>query len=615
MSIRIVFLSIALFLFFTAKQYSFTDEQAVSHYKKGIELLNQSDWNNAGQEFKKAISIDPLFLDAHEKYQDVEYFYFEHKEAVLGEYHKLVETHPQASLYHYLLSLIIEAKEKRQEELEKAISIDPTFVRAYNSLIGLFMYNKEYADAESLLTIGLQHLPNSIDLLLEKQGLLEAIGKTDQRNELLHYLVEHYPDSVHVSVAYYNLALLTADEGEKIKLFEDAYRMNDPSYVPQFAITTQLFSLYARRDSARAVNFARNAIRSSAPIDDRRAPSQAWQDLYRFYISRKDTVEAIKVAREVGKSNSPDPDLFDYFAKRLISMDKETPLAFEYFKKAISLNTPQNMFGYHAFGKTSETTLNGLSKSMAAKYRGDCGKAHFKLGNYKKAIEEFQAAMGKAEWAEADIRFQLGKTYERLGKPKDAISAYTSSLSIKEDPEVRSAVESLAGRESNLRVAIPEKRIVNIDSAISAAQLRTAKEANNFTLPDLKGINHSLKDYRGKMVVLDFWATWCGPCVAELPHLQKLADSLKNDPDIVFLAVSTDLDSSVVREFLDKNKYTLTVLCNIIDISTMYNVEGIPTLFIIDQNGKIRYKHVGFDPNVNFEGMISKEIGLVLRSQ
>ncbi len=111
---------------------------------------------------------------------------------------------------------------------------------------------------------------------------------------------------------------------------------------------------------------------------------------------------------------------------------------------------------------------------------------------------------------------------------------------------------------------------------------------------------------------MDFWATWCGPCVAELPHLQKLADTLKGNKDVLFLAVSTDLRASDVSSFVDRKKITLAVVRDDRDVATYYNVGGIPTLFVIDREGKIRYKHVGFDPAMDFEAMLLKEIGLVL---
>jgi len=120
-------------------------------------------------------------------------------------------------------------------------------------------------------------------------------------------------------------------------------------------------------------------------------------------------------------------------------------------------------------------------------------------------------------------------------------------------------------------------------------------EAPDFTLKDIMGDKVSLKDYRGKIVLVDFWATWCPPCREELPVYQELKDEYAGD-DIVFLAISTDKDTSKVIPFIEKYGYNFTVLYDK-GMKVEYNVAGIPTVFIIDQAGVIRYKHVGYRPD------------------
>lgn len=587
------------------------DENAVSHYQRGINYLEHGDWSNAGKEFKEAIRIDPFYVEAHKKYQQVEYFYFEHKDLVREEYQSLVNTHPESALYHYLLALISEDDRKRVDGFSKAVSLDSTFVPAYAGLIGAYRWMRDDSAADRVIRIGLQHSPSSIDLLRYKLEIMKKRGQVDECNRMVHELVDTYPDSPQVAPAYVHLAHLTESRDERIRLLEHAYSKYDPSNLSPSMITAELFSLYADNDSAKAVQFARRVMHSSATVEDRRAPAEAWDYMYRFLLS-KDTAQAVILAHEFDTSKIECPDLYARFANRLIALHRDSVLAFKYFDKALSYNTPENVFGYHSFGMTSKKTLERLSREKVAEYQGYLGKAYFAHGNYEMALQNFKLAAGKAEWAEPDVQFRLGMTYQKLGKFRDAMAAYASSLALKEDAEVRAALESLAGPESNIKVASQGQHVVDVDSAIRAAQLEKAITAPDFTLPDLHGRKYSAKELRGRIIVMDFWATWCGPCVAELPHLQKLADTLKGNKDVLFLAVSTDLRASDVSSFVDRKKITLAVVRDDRDVATYYNVGGIPTLFVIDREGKIRYKHVGFDPAMDFEAMLLKEIGLVL---
>ncbi len=123
--------------------------------------------------------------------------------------------------------------------------------------------------------------------------------------------------------------------------------------------------------------------------------------------------------------------------------------------------------------------------------------------------------------------------------------------------------------------------------------------APNFELKDLEGKIVTLSDMKGKTFVLDFWATWCGPCKKSFPGMQKAVDYYKDDDNVKFLFVNTweRVDDKVknARDFINKNKYSLHVLMDIENKAvTDYKVSGIPTKFIIDKNGNIRFKSIGF---------------------
>jgi peroxiredoxin len=119
-------------------------------------------------------------------------------------------------------------------------------------------------------------------------------------------------------------------------------------------------------------------------------------------------------------------------------------------------------------------------------------------------------------------------------------------------------------------------------------------KAPNFCLEDLEGKKLELKHFKGKLVFLNFWATWCGPCKEEMPTMERLYQKSK-EKDFVFLAISVDYEGKQsVKEFIKNKHYTFPVLldpkCKVLGL---YKVKGIPTTVFIDRDGRIVGKTTG----------------------
>ena len=125
-------------------------------------------------------------------------------------------------------------------------------------------------------------------------------------------------------------------------------------------------------------------------------------------------------------------------------------------------------------------------------------------------------------------------------------------------------------------------------------RFETAAPAPNFSLPDLAGNMTSLADYKGQVVLLNIWATWCAPCVAEMPSMEKLHQELK-DEKFVILAVSIDESGAdIVRPFMKKHKLSFSALTDTKGaIKSLYQTTGVPESFIIDKDGIIVEKVIG----------------------
>jgi len=122
--------------------------------------------------------------------------------------------------------------------------------------------------------------------------------------------------------------------------------------------------------------------------------------------------------------------------------------------------------------------------------------------------------------------------------------------------------------------------------------IEAGKKAADFLLRDLQGSDVRLRDLHGKIVVLDFWATWCPPCRKELPEVVKLYEQYR-DQDVAVFGIS-DESSGIVKKYLSGNKFTLPVLVDEHkSVGRMYGAHAIPTLVVIDREGIIRVHKVG----------------------
>jgi peroxiredoxin len=150
-------------------------------------------------------------------------------------------------------------------------------------------------------------------------------------------------------------------------------------------------------------------------------------------------------------------------------------------------------------------------------------------------------------------------------------------------------------------------------SPVCTGQIDKGQTAPDFILPDLFGEKVRLKDLRGKIVLLDFWATWCLPCRKTLPEMAAL-DKKYRDDGVVVLGLSIDdpasYDNRYVREFKDKYGVEYQILRTHKGVVASYlgteNVR-IPTLFIVDREGKIVEKHEGLE-----QGTVEKTLKALL---
>jgi len=142
-------------------------------------------------------------------------------------------------------------------------------------------------------------------------------------------------------------------------------------------------------------------------------------------------------------------------------------------------------------------------------------------------------------------------------------------------------------RKSNAPILIEQ----NVEAIFTPGE-----RALDFIAKDIHGNSYKLSELKGKVVVLNFWFTKCGPCIAEMPELNKLASNFKEE-DVVFLALTFN-KKGVVNDFLKSNPFAYTILANANDVITMYGVNSYPTSIVINKKGEIVLKELGYRTNI-----------------
>jgi|GEM_PF-2182510 len=132
------------------------------------------------------------------------------------------------------------------------------------------------------------------------------------------------------------------------------------------------------------------------------------------------------------------------------------------------------------------------------------------------------------------------------------------------------------------------------------------KNAPDFTLESIFGKTISLKDFQGKIILLDFFATWCGPCRMEMQYLKKVYNEYK-EKDFIIISIDLYEDIEKVKKFVNENDIEWIVVIDKDGIATRnYLIEAIPTLFLIDKNGIVRFVHVGVTDDSSLRDEIVK---------
>jgi thiol-disulfide isomerase/thioredoxin len=236
------------------------------------------------------------------------------------------------------------------------------------------------------------------------------------------------------------------------------------------------------------------------------------------------------------------------------------------------------------------------------------GRLSFKLRDYPAAERDFRASMVISPSAAAGEK--LGEIAELNKDFPGAIKEYARAFALADASsaganrrEIRQKLGNVWRLAHGSEEGLGDYLLHAYDDSVASANAPKpkrnagAKDPYDFTLRKAQdGSPYSLADQKGKIVVLNFWATWCGPCREMEPHFEHVAAQFQGIADIVFLAADCDEDETLVPPYLQEEKPRTTVVFAD-GLDTLLAVRSFPTIVILDRSGKIAYRTDGFDPD------------------
>jgi thiol-disulfide isomerase/thioredoxin len=251
------------------------------------------------------------------------------------------------------------------------------------------------------------------------------------------------------------------------------------------------------------------------------------------------------------------------------------------------------------------------------------GKVHADLGFDDKARADLTKSYQAARLAETAVA--LGELAEKRKDVDEAIDYYLQAFAIALNTDDRIDMKSLRRRVGQIYSAkngseagLGDRLLKAHDAFVNEREERLAKidlpninegvnDPMRFTLTRLDGSPLKLDEQRGKVIVMNFWATWCGPCLTEMPLFEKTIAKYKDDKNVFFLAVTTDEDRDLVAPFLKQYKFNLPVAYADY-LNDHFAVSSIPTTIILDRYGEVSFRQAGFNPREDFIESLSEKI-------
>ncbi len=421
----------------------------------------------------------------------------------------------------------------------------------------------------------LYDLEKTADSLYENGDLLSIVSAFNvayffsfsKTYDYFKYISEHpyIPGALDVAMSY---------------LYQYARNLSPQDGVKWLEVGLNKYAEFIQEPSSRIKNVLRNYYYS----------------LYYGYLVQGDTITALKYLQRVREILPHDPE--PYFVEASLRMDMGTlnyRIVDSLLASAEKLFNPVSYsFTYPFYSR--EERHKSVSRKKTNLYRVE-SRYFINVGNPEKAIESLQRAI-EAQGGDLNADYgdheMLGDLLLDSGDIEKAIQHYAFAVVTgSEEENLRKMVSEKLGQKGIEKDSV-DFLILNLEQQVR----QNLVSAKDFEVQALNGKKIALKDLKGKIVVLNFWATWCGPCRREIPDLNRLVDKYSGNKDVVFIGI-TDDQKQRVSNFLGQNEFKYTVAFDISNTYEKYNVTAVPTHVIIDRSGYISARIVGSLPEMD----------------
>ncbi len=340
------------------------------------------------------------------------------------------------------------------------------------------------------------------------------------------------------------------------------------------------------------------------------------------YSEDKDWENFEKYAAQIEDPSSK-AGVYNSVAWDLVQKKENLYFAEEISKKSLDLLDKESVMEHKPKWYSKKQFQNSLEFSRTM-FADTYALIKYKQGNLEKAIEFQEKAVSEKSGSDTNTTYVKFLTEDEQ---------YEKAIQVAEEfiTDNRGSAEMEDYFQTAYKKVNPEENFENHMSSLKEEALANQREelkermlneeAPSFKLQDLQGNEIALAELRGKTVILDFWATWCGPCKQSFPGMQKAVEKYQANENVEFYFVNTwengDNRKSDVSEFIEENNYTFHVLMDDpvaegsreFSVVSDYGINGIPTKIIIGPEGKINFKSVGYDGN---NEKLLQEIGLMI---
>ncbi|MFB3921404.1 MAG: redoxin family protein [Terriglobia bacterium] len=336
---------------------------------------------------------------------------------------------------------------------------------------------------------------------------------------------------------------------------------------------------------------------------------QVLRTIYQQALQSNDPRKAIEAGEKLLALNPEDPDLLtgltDLYGRSSDAASRTKALTYATrFVEHAEKFAAQSPSAEIPAGKWSE--LESAIRATAYFLRG---KVHAESGEVELAVADFEKSL--AIYPTADVAERLGDVSLQGGDTDRAIDAYATAFVIPDkraDPARRELIRRKLGSAyiakyrsekglGELILARYDKLALSLAGRVRADSKadKLSRDPSEFILQRLDGSELHLRELKGKVVVMDFWATWCAPCRLQGKLIEQVVESFRQEPAVTFLAVNTDEDRSGVPKFLKEENWTTPVVYGP-GLEQLLGIRALPTVLILDREGRVAYRQAGLDP-------------------